>query len=323
MQDGPLALVTTTLLHFTGPKLVPRSKIQVAVLIILFNLPAFSFEVISHKGMHNEECLQAGKICRADCLTWNNNYYFENTIPAIKEAFRLGANRIEIDLRMTKDKEIILYHDADLYCRTGHKAHVSQVTLNQLKNLDVGNNLKFLNIPHNPLKNKGIGLIPTLKDVLRAFPHKKFFLNPKVSSLEFRHRLNQIFEEVCLKEKKCNLNDFSMWGPWINWHSLKSRFPDFGERFTNAFAGNSCEIAYQMWGWSGYFPEQCKNLNMVYSIERINTWNTWGWPTELIQRFHKNQSKIYLIHVKSKNDLILLRAVGADGIITSRMGEML
>jgi len=41
----------------------------------------------------------------------------ENSIPMIGFAERLGANGIEIDVRLTKDKKPILYHDGDLNIR--------------------------------------------------------------------------------------------------------------------------------------------------------------------------------------------------------------
>lgn len=37
--------------------------------------------------------------------------YFENTIPAMKEGIRRGADYLEIDLQLTKDGEIVVYHD--------------------------------------------------------------------------------------------------------------------------------------------------------------------------------------------------------------------
>ena len=38
----------------------------------------------------------------------------ENTIPAIKKAWEMGVDAIEVDLRQTKDKELVSVHDASL-----------------------------------------------------------------------------------------------------------------------------------------------------------------------------------------------------------------
>ena len=38
----------------------------------------------------------------------------ENTMPAYKSAYKIGADMIELDLHMTKDGEIVLIHDNDL-----------------------------------------------------------------------------------------------------------------------------------------------------------------------------------------------------------------
>lgn len=36
----------------------------------------------------------------------------ENTLSAFREAVRLGAHMIEFDVRMTKDKALVILHDA-------------------------------------------------------------------------------------------------------------------------------------------------------------------------------------------------------------------
>ena len=35
----------------------------------------------------------------------------ENTIPAFKKALNLGADGIELDVRLTKDRELVVFHD--------------------------------------------------------------------------------------------------------------------------------------------------------------------------------------------------------------------
>lgn len=60
----------------------------------------------------------------------------ENSIPMIGYAERLGATGVEIDVRLTKDKEPILYHDGDLNIRLTKKGPlngpIEDFTLKQL-----------------------------------------------------------------------------------------------------------------------------------------------------------------------------------------------
>lgn len=64
--------------------------------------------------------------------------YPENTIAAFRQAIKYGAEVIEIDLRGTKDGEIVIMHDATLNRTTNGKGLVSHYALAELKKLDAG-----------------------------------------------------------------------------------------------------------------------------------------------------------------------------------------
>jgi len=62
----------------------------------------------------------------------------ENTLAAFREAIRVGAHMIEFDVRLTKDKQLILMHDPSVDRTTNGKGLVSELTLKQIKRLDAG-----------------------------------------------------------------------------------------------------------------------------------------------------------------------------------------
>ena len=51
----------------------------------------------------------------------------ENTLPAFERAKKLGANGIETDVRMTKDKELVLFHDNSIGRRSIRKLTKKQI----------------------------------------------------------------------------------------------------------------------------------------------------------------------------------------------------
>ena len=62
---------------------------------------------------------------------WRN--YPENSIPAIESIIRMGADIMELDLKLTKDSVLVLSHDRTINrCLTG-KGNVSDYTLAELK----------------------------------------------------------------------------------------------------------------------------------------------------------------------------------------------
>ena len=76
---------------------------------------------------------------------WRN--FPENSIPAIESIIRMGADIMELDLKMTADSVLILSHDADvLRCtnfssvfrdQPGKSARVKDLTLEEIKSLSL------------------------------------------------------------------------------------------------------------------------------------------------------------------------------------------
>lgn len=62
----------------------------------------------------------------------------ENTMPAFVSAYTIGADMIELDLRMTKDGEIVLIHDEDLARTADVAGKIRNLTLEEIRRADVG-----------------------------------------------------------------------------------------------------------------------------------------------------------------------------------------
>lgn len=62
----------------------------------------------------------------------------ENTLPALREALRLGAHQIEFDVYLSKDGVPVLMHDHTVDRTTDGSGVVFEMTLEQLKKLDAG-----------------------------------------------------------------------------------------------------------------------------------------------------------------------------------------
>ncbi|WP_099351882.1 glycerophosphodiester phosphodiesterase [Fredinandcohnia onubensis] len=94
----------------------------------------------------------------------------ENTMISFKEAARVGADGIELDIQMTKDGVIVVIHDETVKRTTNgkHKGWVKDYTLKQIKKMDVS--YKF--------KDKyGICEIPTLEEVFDWAKSNQLLIN--------------------------------------------------------------------------------------------------------------------------------------------------
>jgi len=57
----------------------------------------------------------------------------ENSLQGIRDAIKVGADYVELDLRTTKDHEIVMMHDDTVDRTTDGTGHVSQMTLQEIR----------------------------------------------------------------------------------------------------------------------------------------------------------------------------------------------
>jgi glycerophosphoryl diester phosphodiesterase len=96
-------------------------------------------------------------------------YEPENTIRSFKRAVEMGVDAVELDVRATKDKQIVVIHDADVKRTTNGEGLVSNLTLEQLRQLKTEKDEK----------------IPTLEEALDALGKKvKVFIELKETGTE-------------------------------------------------------------------------------------------------------------------------------------------
>ena len=68
---------------------------------------------------------------------WSEKYP-ENTMIAFEKAIELGVDQIEIDIRITKDNELVIIHDNTVDRTTNGSGKVCDFTLEELKDMDAG-----------------------------------------------------------------------------------------------------------------------------------------------------------------------------------------
>lgn len=68
---------------------------------------------------------------------WSEDFP-ENTMEAFRAAAELGVDQIETDVRITKDGELVLIHDATVDRTTNGTGYVADKTLEELRALDAG-----------------------------------------------------------------------------------------------------------------------------------------------------------------------------------------
>ncbi len=120
-----------------------------------------SFVVIAHRGNHENAP--------------------ENTIAAYENAIKIGVDYVEVDLRTSKDSQLVVMHDATLDRMTDAKGLVNQFTMDTLKKI------KVYNKTH---PEYGFHHIPLFEDVLAECKGKIYiYLDFKNASVKQTYQL--------------------------------------------------------------------------------------------------------------------------------------
>lgn len=96
------------------------------------------------------------------------SHFPENTIEAFDAALDGGANALETDVHLTRDGQVVVFHDATGHRIAGVHAAIASVDLQHALNWDVGFQFETAH-GTRPFQNAGFRM-PLLKEVLLRYP---------------------------------------------------------------------------------------------------------------------------------------------------------
>lgn len=116
-------------------------------------------------------------------------YFPENTLPSFEGAIAMGADMMELDVQLTADKEVVVFHDEKISRCTGGRGKIADHTLLELKKLDAGS---WYGKDFKSTK------IPTLAEVLDVCKNK-IAVNIEIKTEAVSKMFFGGIEEKCLK----------------------------------------------------------------------------------------------------------------------------
>ena len=217
--------------------------------------PLAGVEVIAHRG--------------------NSSATPENTIPSIQSAYEVGADHIEVDIRLTADGVAVLMHDATVDRTTDGTGPVSNLTLAQVKQLDAGS---WFGPDFAGTK------VPTLAEALVAVGQRgRILLDIKVSGMG-QAIDNAIAEASTIDNRTYSTADVWLWpGPNADYGTniidaeyLLGTMPSPGEWQAPGFFAQQRAIGVKGWDVSSgqmtaSFAAAARAEGMVASVFTINS----------------------------------------------------
>ena len=265
---------------------VLMSGIYLANASWLAGVPDGEMSLMAHRGVHqiyHREGL-TNTTCTAARIDPPAHSYIENTLPSMQAALEAGADMIELDVKLTTDGEFVVFHDATLDCRTDGEGKTHHRSLADLKALDIGHGYTADGGKTYPFRGQFIGAMPTLSEVVMAFPDTYFMVNLKHGKASE----GQTYLDYITAKGWQNLGLTASAKPAA---VIQTARPDMIVQSRQNM--KACLKGYVLTGWFGRMPEACEN-NYVAVPANFRPL-IWGWPHRFEKRLNAVGSRSLLM----------------------------
>ena len=186
--------------------------------------------------------------------------YPENTLQAFIEAIELGADGIELDVRMTKDNQLVVFHDSDLSRLAGINTKLSKIYSMELQDITL--------LSQNEDRRT---TIPLLKDVFESFGSQIFYnIEVKKYIGSYRYLIKELHQLLHMYRLKENV--------WIS---------SFDPRFLWEYGRFEPEImrGFLLDKWNLYTRYICRFdfVNIIHPC--IDLWSFWDEMQQIKKSF--------------------------------------
>ncbi len=164
----------------------------------------------------------------------------ENTMSGFKKAIKLGLDGVELDVFLTKDKKIVVFHDIETERLTGHVGKITDMTWDEIKRLEIKSEI---NVGDKTIDYGKTERIVLLEDVLEETRGKLLVdIEIKAYGLDFGQRhtgtaVAKLIKQMNMKKHVfvTSFNFFPL--RWLEWH-----YPGIESGFTYSpqTINNSC-----------------------------------------------------------------------------------
>ncbi len=222
----------------------------------------------------------------------------ENTLAAIERGVAIGVDRIEIDVRQTADKKVVVVHDSSLRRINGNAKRIKNMTYAELLKVDFG--------AHFSDGFKGQHL-PLLEEVLEKTKGKNTLLIEIKNRREYHRGLEQRTWDIVKSaqaENDCIFQSFDD-------NSLFAlRDMKIGSPIHKLFATFVPIRPY--YAGSNLHYKKFKRYDFVEEVGLKQ-----GYVNrKVVQKIHQMGKKVNVWTVNKPNKMIRLSNAGVDGIIT-------
>ena len=228
----------------------------------------------------------------------------ENTLAAIRQALQTPAEFIEVNIHQTKDKQIVVMHDASVDRTTNGEGNIEDLTLAEIKKLDAGSWYD------SAYQNERV---PTLEEVLQLIKGKKKLLIEIKKGRDYYEGIeNQTI--ALLQENRAG-----------DWCTLQSFYDPVLEKiWKNEISVPTHKLIVGKLPWLPLYYDhgiRWGSFEKYYRASAINVHHYFA-SKAFIRHVHQNGFKTFVWTVDDPEEINAIIDRGADGIISNKAASL-
>ncbi|WP_138756189.1 glycerophosphodiester phosphodiesterase [Paenibacillus sinopodophylli] len=240
----------------------------------------------------------------------------ENTMAAFEEAERLGSDFIEFDVQFSKDKELVVIHDDTVDRTTDHQGDVDDYTLDELERMDApaGNG------ESQAEKEK----IVSLEEVLDRFAGKMAMLIEIKDSKRYPGIEEQVAEVVNEYERRLDTSGFAgqraMTGGMERKNSAGIIIQSYDFESTRLMHNLLPNVPIAALIHEDKHPLTDATLDALVSFSAYIHYPKELLDEQIVERIHERGRKVIAWTIQNDEDMVKMKKLGVDGVITDYPG---
>jgi glycerophosphoryl diester phosphodiesterase len=245
--------------------------------------------LLAHRGVHQTFSSDGitNDTCTAALIDEPTHAFLENTLPSMQAAFDAGAAVVELDVHLTPDETFAVFHDWTLDCRTDGSGVTRTTPMRELRTLDVGFGYTADGGETFPFRGEGVGMMPTLQEVVDRFPDRQFLIN-------FKSRRDEEGDALATFLNGSIIARSATFGVYGGQEPTRAALAAVeGLRGYDRASLEACGLPLLALGWSSYVPEPCRNMLIALPINIAPF--VWGFPHRLTERLAAHGSTVLLV----------------------------
>nr|WP_254904287.1 hypothetical protein [Streptomonospora nanhaiensis] len=160
-------------------------------------------------------------------------------------------------------------------------------TLEELRRLDIGHGYTADGGRTHPFRGEGVGLMPSLDDVLAEFPDRDLLIHVKSEDPEE----GALLADRLARLPREQLAGITVYGGDRPVAALRAELPQV--RSMSRETLTDCLLAYEALGWTGHVPDSCAHTQL-HIPEGYAPW-LWGWPARFTERMASVDTRVVLV----------------------------